>query len=57
MMAVVFALMSAALLAGWFGRRKFAIVLIAVTLALAVHLFLWEIYSPEYGFRMPWIQT
>ena len=25
--------------------------------ALAVHLFLWEIWSPETGFRMPWIQT
>jgi hypothetical protein len=22
-----------------------------------VKLFLFEIYSPEYGFRMPWIQT
>jgi hypothetical protein len=24
---------------------------------LAVGLFLWEIYDPSYGFRMPWIQT
>ena len=57
MMAVIFATISAALLAGWFGRRLIAIILVVVALLLAVHLFLWEIHSPEYGFRMPWIQT
>ena len=57
MMAVIFAILSAALVTGWFGKRPVAIVLVAVALILAVHLFLWEIYSPEYGFRMPWIRT
>jgi hypothetical protein len=57
MMALIFGLMSAALLTGWFGRRSLAIVLVAIGLLFAIHLFLWEIYSPEYGFRMPWIQT
>ena len=57
MMAIVFAILVAALVAGWFALRKVAIILVALTLALAVHLFLWEIYSPEFGFRMPWIQT
>jgi hypothetical protein len=57
MMAVIFATLSAALVTGWFGRRSIAIALIVITLVLAVHLFLWEIHSPEYGFRMPWIQT
>ena len=57
MMAVIFAMLFAALVTGWFGRRSSAILFVAVALALAVHLFLWEIYSPEYGFRMPWIQT
>lgn len=57
MMAVIFAAMSAALITGWFGRRSFAIILVAIALLLAVHLFLWEIHSPQYGFRMPWIQT
>ena len=57
MMAIIFALLCAALLVGWFGRRSIAILLVAVTFALAIHLFLWEVYSPEYGFRMPWIQT
>jgi hypothetical protein len=55
MMAVIFAILSAALVVGWFGRRTYAIFLVA--LLFAVHLFLWEIHSPEYGFRMPWIQT
>jgi hypothetical protein len=26
-------------------------------LALSIGLFLFEIYSPEYGFRMPWLQV
>jgi hypothetical protein len=57
MMAVIFATMSAALVTGWFGRRALSILLVVLALLLAVHLFLWEIYSPQYGFRMPWIQT
>jgi hypothetical protein len=57
MMAIIFATLSAALLVGWFGRRFFAIGLVAVALLLSIHLFLWEIHSPEYGFRMPWIET
>ena len=57
MMAVIYATLSAALLIGWFGRRVVAILLVAVTLALAVHLFLWEVHSPVYGYRLPWIQT
>lgn len=57
MMALVFAILSAGLVVGWFGRRSLAIIFITIALVLAVHLFLWEIYSPEYGFRMPWIQT
>jgi hypothetical protein len=56
-MAVIFLAMSGALVTGWFGRRGLAILLVAIALLLAVHLFLWEVHSPEYGFRMPWIQT
>jgi hypothetical protein len=57
MMTVIFAILSAALLVGWFGKRPLAILLVVVALVLAIHLFLWEIYSPDYGFRMPWIRT
>ncbi len=57
MMALIFAVMAGALGVGWFGRRGVAIVLVSIGLLLAIHLFLWEIHDPQYGFRMPWIQT
>ena len=57
MMVAVFAAISLALICGWFGRRSLAVVLFVLSLALSIGLFLFEIYSPEYGFRMPWIQT
>jgi hypothetical protein len=57
MMVAVFATLLAALVCAWFDRRRLAAWLILSTFALAVGLFLYEVYSPEYGFRMPWIQT
>lgn len=57
MMVAVFAAMTLALICGWTGRRSFAVVLFVLCLTLSIGLFLFEIYSPEYGFRMPWIQT
>jgi hypothetical protein len=57
MMVAVFAAISLAMIAIWFGPRRVAIALFAVSLGLGLALFLYEIYSPEYGFRMPWIQT
>ena len=56
-MALIFATLSAALVTGWLRRRAISIVLLAVSLVLAVHLFLWEVHSPVYGYRLPWIQT
>ena len=57
MMVAVFATMSLALICGWVGRRSLAAALFGLCLSLSIGLFLFEIYSPEYGFRMPWIQT
>jgi len=57
MMAAVFATMVLALILGWRGHRAFAIASLAACLVLSVWLFLFEIYSPETGFRMPWIKT
>ena len=57
MMAAVFATMFLALVLGWLGRRALAIASLAACLVLSVWLFLFEIYSPETGFRMPWIKT
>jgi hypothetical protein len=57
MMAAVFASMLLALLAGRTGPAWLAALSLVVCLGLSVGLFLFEIYSPDYGFRMPWIQT
>lgn len=57
MMAAIFATMFAALLLAWLGRKPLAVASLALCLVLSVWLFLFEIYSPEYGFRMPWIKT
>lgn len=57
MMAAIFATLTLAIGANWAGRTRLGVGALLVTLALAVHLFLWEIWSPETGFRMPWIQT
>jgi hypothetical protein len=57
MMLAVFATMSLALLAACFGPRWSAVLSVLACLALSIGLFLFEIYSPEYGFRMPWLQV
>ncbi|HKP66466.1 MAG TPA: hypothetical protein VJX31_07555 [Casimicrobiaceae bacterium] len=57
MMAAVFATALLAFTAGWRGHQRFASLCFLLGIALAVGLFLYEIYSPEYGFRMPWLQT
>jgi hypothetical protein len=57
MMLVVFATLSLALLAAYCGPRWLAVVAMLACLALSIGLFLFEIYSPEYGFRMPWLQV
>lgn len=57
MMVVIFLAMLAALGLAWLDRPVFAWLAGAGCLALVVWLFLWEIRSPEYGFRMPWIDT
>jgi len=57
MMLAVFALLSLALVLGWFSRRSIALLFILLCLVVAVKEFLWEIHSSEYGYRMPWIQT
>jgi hypothetical protein len=57
MMVAIFATLLGAFVASRLGNGRLAAVLFVSTFALAVALFLYEIYSPEYGFRMPWIQT
>ena len=56
MMVVIFTLMTVAFGAGLWGPRWLAVAAVILCLALSTGLFLYEIYSPEYGFRMPWLQ-
>ena len=57
MIVAVFSALFLTLVLGWFGRQGLAAIALVACLALFVWEFLYEIYSPEYGFRMPWIQT
>ncbi|HUC48793.1 MAG TPA: hypothetical protein VMA30_05355 [Xanthobacteraceae bacterium] len=56
MMAAVFATLLLAFILEVAGLRRLAVASLFVSLALCVGLFLWEVYSPDYGFRMPWLQ-
>ena len=57
MMLAVFTTLSLALLAEYFGPRWLAVSAVLLCLGLSIGLFLFEIYSPEYGFHMPWLQV
>jgi hypothetical protein len=57
MMAGIFAALLIALLLNAFGLQRLGGFCLFVCLALSVGLFLWEVYSPDYGFRMPWLQV
>lgn len=56
-MLLIFATMSLALATVRYGPRWFAVAAVLVCLALSAGLFLFEIDSPDDGFRMPWLQT
>ena len=56
MMVAVFAAMLLALAAARFGPAWLSAISLASCFGLSVWLFLFEIYSPDYGFRMPWLQ-
>ena len=57
MMAAIFATALLAFAASWRGHKRVASLCFLLSIALALGLFLYEIYSPEYAFRMPWLQT
>ena len=57
MMLAIFAFLTIAFLLDFLGRKRPAVICLAVSLGLTLYLFAWEIYSPDYGFRMPWLQV
>lgn len=56
MMAAVFATLLLAFILDLAGLSRLAASSLLLSLALCLGLFLWEVYSPDYGFRMPWLQ-
>jgi hypothetical protein len=56
MMAAVYASLLFAFILDFAGLRRVAVSCLLLSFALCVGLFLWEVYSPDYGFRMPWLQ-
>jgi hypothetical protein len=56
MMAAIFAALFAALVFEFAGYGRAAIACLLLSFGLGAWLFLWEVYSPAYGFRMPWLQ-
>ena len=57
LLAFLFAALLIALLLNAFGLRRLGALCLLVCLTLSVGLFLWEVYSPDYGFRMPWLKV
>ena len=57
MMAGIFAALLIALLLNALSLRRLSAFCLLVCLALGIGLFLWEVYSPDYGFCMPWLQV
>jgi hypothetical protein len=57
MMASTFLVLLIAFILDFSGLRRFAVCCLFLSFSLCVWLFLWEIHSPEYGFRMPWLQV
>lgn len=57
MIVAVFTALFLTFLFGWMGWRGLAALALVVCLGAYVWEFQYEIYSPEYGFRMPWIQV
>jgi hypothetical protein len=56
MMAAIFAALFAALVFEFAGYGRASIACLLLSFGLGAWLFLWEIYSPDYGFRMPWLE-
>jgi hypothetical protein len=56
-MVAVYGVLLGAFVLDFAGHRRLAICCLLLSFALGLWLFLWEIYSPDYGFRMPWLQV
>jgi hypothetical protein len=55
MMVVIFGTMLLALLLAEARRPRLANLAVLACIALSLHLFLWEVHSPDYGYAIPWL--
>jgi hypothetical protein len=56
MMVAIFGAMLLALILAELRRKLLANAAIALCIVLAIWLFQWEIYSPGYGYAIPWLR-
>ena len=56
MMFILFGGMLTAYLLGWYRFYHTAVGLFTLTLLGALAWFLFDVYSPSYGFAMPWLR-
>ena len=57
MMTITFAVLLAAFVLRLWNRPRPAMACLFLSFIMVVGIFLWEIYSPDYGLRMPWLQV
>ena len=57
MMTITFAVLLAAFVLRLWNLPRPAMACLFLSFIMVVGIFLWEIYSPDYGFRMPWLQV
>jgi hypothetical protein len=57
MMTMTFAVLLAAFVLRLWNLPRPAMACLFLSFIMVVGIFLWEIYSPDYGFRMPWLQV
>ena len=55
MMAAIYATLLIAFILDLLGHQRFAVPCLFISLALCLLLFLWEIYSSVFVFRMRWL--
>jgi hypothetical protein len=56
MMAAIYGAMLLAFVLAELRRPGAAVVALLGCFALALHLFLWEIHDPVYGYAIPWLR-
>lgn len=56
MMVLIYTVLLAALTLEWLAAGRVALISIIGVLLLATGWFLFHVYTPENGFRIPWLQ-